>query len=138
MNSVIAYLTDVELVHVGNESNKANDAAWNTRVIGAAEAVQATKKTAEKAATDNKAAATAWKVTAGTEKNAAQADLTRAQDLLEDLTQEIAPIARGEATTFDAWNKAKATKATLVANLAKLGDNDTTGAQAVLKATLAA
>jgi hypothetical protein len=74
------------------------------------------------AATANKAAAQAWYDVANNESIAANADRTRAQELLSDLTGEIAAIARLEIDARNALTAAETAQAARVAAIAELGN----------------
>lgn len=99
-----------------------SDSAWNTRTIGAAQVIETSKRTMETAATNNKLAITAWYNAANTEAEAADADRTRAQVLLADLTGEIAAVARLEIDARNALATAVSEQAARVAAIAELGD----------------
>jgi hypothetical protein len=99
---------------VGDEAGKAGNASWATTTIGAAEATQTTKVALATAANEELKAATRWQAVAGEEVAASGTDLTRARDLLEDLTEAIAPLARMEIdarNTLTAAMEAQAARA---------------------------
>lgn len=150
MNWVKAALT-ARLNTVGNTTRRddANDNYdWANSDTGKAEATRDTRNLQVAAAEEELAARTAWEAGAKAEAVAAQNDINRAQALLKDLVEEIAPLARAEV---DARNKvAAAEKALADAEDAKLelGDEyddsnaadvkQATGAHAVLRAALVA
>jgi len=122
---------------------------WKTRTIGAAEVTQTSKVNLLAAAGKEKAAAERWEVAVTAEAAAAAEDLTRGQELLADLVDEIAPIARMEISARNAL--AEAIEAQLQRTVAaeELGDEfvaavgstpatDATGVRAVRDAANAA
>lgn len=90
---------DEDWVLTGKEANRTTEAGatWNGRTLGAAEVVETSKIGLLAAAEKEKLAVIQWQSAAATEAAAAVQDLVRARALLEDLTQEIAPLARAEA-----------------------------------------
>lgn len=90
---------DEDWVLTGKEANRTTEAGatWNGRTLGAAEVVETSKIGLLAAAEKEKLAVIQWQAAATAEAAAAVQDLVRARALLEDLTQEIAPLARAEA-----------------------------------------
>jgi len=101
------------------------------------------------AATEEENAAIRWQTKAEAERVAAGNDLTLARALLEDLTEEIAPLARAETDARVALAEAQEAEAARLVAEGELGDayvaangNDAevpaTGARAVLAAATVA
>jgi len=101
------------------------------------------------AATEEEAAAIRWQAKAEAERVTAGNDLGFARALLEDLTQEIAPLARAESEARAALNEAEVAEAARLVAEGELGDAyaaaangdpevPATGARAVLAAATVA
>jgi hypothetical protein len=135
---------------VGDEAGKAGNSGWATTTIGAAEATQTTKVALATAANEELKAATRWQAVAGEEVAASGTDLTRARDLLEDLTEAIAPLARMEIDARNSLTAAMEAQAARALAAEELGtdyvaavaggaaEQPATGARAVLAAALVA
>lgn len=100
---------------------KVADNTWNSTTIGAAEVVKASATAKKEAATKDHAAAVEWERLAAAEAVAANADLVRAQELLQDLVDEIAPIARDESAARATLAEEQAKTAARVVATQKLG-----------------
>lgn len=119
---------NTQITEVGDEAKgpaptgDGTDSSWNTRTIGAAQVIETSKTGLKASATANKAAAQAWYNTADSEATAASEDRTRAEELLTDLTGEIAAIARLEIDARNAVTAAETAQAARVAAIAELGN----------------
>ena len=116
-------------------------------MIGIAEITETSKVAMATSAAKDLAAATRWQEVAALEAGTAQENLTKAALLLNDLTDEIAPLARAETTARSAVDVAVAAQVIRVAAGLELGDafaagtggaadTPATGARAVLAAAL--
>lgn len=107
-----------------------------------AEITETSKTSLATSASKDLDAATRWKVIAGEEAVSAAGDLAKARTLLNDLTDEIAPLARAETTARTAVDTAVAAQVVRDAAALELGVVATslptaaTGARAVLAAAL--
>lgn len=112
-------------------------------MIGIAEITETSKTSLATSASKDLDAATRWKVIAGEEAVSAAGDLVKARTLLNDLTDEIAPLARAETTARTAVDTAVAAQVVRDAAALELGvvanvsaSTAATGARAVLAAAL--
>lgn len=122
LNTQLTEVGDLTKAPTAEGGDNSDAASWNTRTIGAAQVTETSKENMKASATAYKAAATAWMNTADTEATAAGVDRTRAQELLTDLTGEIAAIARLEITARNALATAQTEQAARVAAIAELGN----------------
>lgn len=120
---------------------------WKDTLIGIAEITETSKQAMATSAAKDLAAATRWQEVAAAEALTAQGNLDKAATLLNDLTDEIAPLARAETTARTALDVAVAAQAVrvaaglelgdaFVAGVAPAADTPATGARAVLAAAL--
>jgi len=137
-----------ELTKVGDPAKRSTeeaDGTWATRTVGAAEAAVAAKQVLLTAAEQEEAAALRWQDKALAEETAAGGDLALARALLEDLTEEIAPLARAEIDARNELNTQELAEAARLVAEQELGDEyeaaaggnaevPATGARAVLAA----
>jgi hypothetical protein len=141
-----------ELTRVGDPAQKSTEESngtWAGRTVGAAEATVAAKQVLLTAATEEEAAALRWQAKAEAERVTAGNDLGFARALLEDLTEEIAPLARAETAARVALIEAQEAEAARLVAEGELGDAyvaasggdaevPATGARAVLAAATVA
>lgn len=141
-----------ELTRVGDPAQKSTEegnGTWSGRTVGAAEATVAAKQVLLTAATEEEAAALRWQAKAEAERVTAGNDLGFARALLEDLTEEIAPLARAETAARVALIEAQEAEAARLVAEGELGDAyaaasggdaevPATGARAVLAAATVA
>lgn len=114
---------DAELEWIGDFSAKPDPVTedWGKTQIGEAEAAVASKVAIQTARTNDVETAKRWKVVAGEEATAADEDLTRANNLLASLVDEIAPLARKEFTVRKELDDLAAKEAARVVAARELG-----------------
>lgn len=127
------------------EQNQRTANTWANTLIGQKETVKTSKAALAVARDQDHKTAERWKAIVTAERAAHLQDVVRARKLLEDLTKEIAPLARNEIDARNALAKAVAEKAARLAASTELGVNANattgqaaTGARAVLAAALVA
>lgn len=122
LNTQVTAVGDVAKAPTAKGGDNTDAASWDNRTIGAAQVIETSKSSLKDSATANKAAITAWYNAADSEATAAGQDRTRAQELLTDLTGEIAAIARLEIDARNALTAAQTAQAARVAAIAELGN----------------